>query len=99
MFEREAGSATVVLTSLSPSHRRWSKVHSLAISGMFLVPSQNFLVTLSFDNVAHVLDSLSGSVFMTIQNQNRTRFTGGCWDQGFEQMVLADAKVRSEATS
>ncbi|GMH89325.1 hypothetical protein TL16_g11420 [Triparma laevis f. inornata] len=68
--------------------KKWGKVHKLAINDLFLIPSQNFLVTLSFDSSCCILDSISGSVFMMIPNTNRTRF---------EQMVLADALGNVEA--
>lgn len=67
----------------------------------FLLPSspnhQNFLVSCSFDCVCQVLDSMSGAVFVTIKNDNRTRFSGACWDTGYEQLLLSDALGNLEA--
>lgn len=54
-------------------NKRWKNIHRLAISHIMLVAEQNFLVSLSFDCCCQVLDSMTGSVFITIENSNRTR--------------------------
>ncbi|GMI46643.1 hypothetical protein TrCOL_g11435 [Triparma columacea] len=77
--------------------KKWNNIHKLAISDVVLIPEQNFLVSCSFDCVCQVLDSMSGAVFVTISNHNRTRFTGACWDSGYEQLLLCDALGNLEA--
>jgi len=77
--------------------KKWSNIHSLSITTMLVVPAQNFLLTLSFDTTAQVLDATTGSVFLTIDNQARCRYTGLSWDPGQEQLLLVDGNARVEA--
>eukprot|EP00903_Cladosiphon_okamuranus_P006728 g6565.t1 len=71
--------------------RRWAHLHSLAITGLVLVPEHNFLLSMGNDGVCRVLDYLQGNTFMTIENNDRQLFTSVAWDLAHEQLVLADA--------
>ena len=77
--------------------KRYKNIHSLAISSILLVASQNFVVTASFDGGVTVLDCMTGNVFLAIQSKNRTRYTGMCWDDHFDQMLLVDEQANLEA--
>lgn len=42
--------------------RRWSHLHSLAITGLKLVPEHNFLLSIGNDGACRVLDYLKVSI-------------------------------------
>ncbi|CAN0464501.1 unnamed protein product [Ectocarpus sp. 12 AP-2014] len=73
-------------------HRRWTHLHSLAITGLVLVAEHNFLLSVGNDGACRVLDYLQqGNTFMTIESDGHNLFTSVAWDLAHEQLVLADA--------
>jgi WD40 repeat protein len=75
------------------SLKRWQQhpaVHGLGISQMLLVHHENLLLTLSYDQTARALNVSSGQPMMTINNQNRVRFTGMDWHSPTRQLFLVD---------
>jgi len=73
-------------------NKKWNNLHTLQITSITLVQEQNFLITLSYDTTCLVLDSQTGACFMTIENQNRVRYEGCCWDRSGEQLLICDVK-------
>jgi WD40 repeat protein len=84
-----AGLATRIQFKLKRKHTQF---HSLSVLHLQLVCENNFVVSLGFDQRAHVLDAMSGCVSSTITNRNATRFTSCAWDTRSAQwLFLADA--------
>ncbi|CAM9120840.1 unnamed protein product, partial [Scytosiphon promiscuus] len=69
--------------------RRWTHLHSLAITGLVLVPEHNFLLSMGNDGKCRILDYLQGKTFMTIESESL--FTSVAWDLAHEHLVLGDA--------
>ena len=76
--------------------RHWEHVHTLGVTDLVLVPEQNFLVSLSYDNTCAVVDAASGSVFLHITNMHHTRYTGVAWDRAFDELVICDTQGHLE---
>ena len=84
-----AWAATPPLTEFS-LRRRQHRVHTLGITKMLLVPEQNFVVTLSYDNNMRVFDAMNGAAFLTIENEHRCRFTDMAWNSAHQELFLVD---------
>ena len=50
-------------------------VHRLGITHVLVVQSQNFVITLSFDNSMRVFDAMTGNPFLSVDNPHRCRYT------------------------
>lgn len=77
------------LVSLS----RWQQhpsVHGLSIVAMLLVPGENLLFTISFDQTMRALNVSSGVPVLTVANPRKVRFTGMHWHEGTRQLFLVD---------
>lgn len=66
------------------------KLHSLSITKLVLVPTESFMITLSFDNTAQVHDALTGNGFFAIENPMRCRYTDAAWDVHNQELILCD---------
>lgn len=60
--------------------RRWSHLHSLAITGLSLVPEHNFLLSIGNDGACRVLDYLKVQTAVPIMSAlaQATRLNTGC---------------------
>ncbi len=65
--------------------------HSLGITHVKVVPSQNFLITLSYDCTLRVYDAMSAKPFLTEENPHRCRFTGLDWNDTHQELVVVDS--------
>ena len=70
--------------------RRQHRVHALGITKLLLVPEQNFVVTLSYDNNMRVFDAMNGAAFLTIENEHRCRYTDMAWNSVHQELFLVD---------
>jgi WD40 repeat protein len=77
--------------------KKYANVHSLGVSSLTLVTEQNFLISTSFDTTVRVMDAITGSVFMTIENCEKVRYTGVCWNASFEILLTCDMEGYIEA--
>ena len=66
--------------------------HSLIINQLLLVPQENFLFSISFDQYFKGLDATNGSEFVTVRNLNRCYFTVLIWDYLAHELLAADEK-------
>ena len=66
--------------------------HSLIISQLLLVPQENFLFSISFDQYFKGLDATNGSEFVTVRNLNRCYFTALVWDYSAHELIAGDEK-------
>ena len=82
-------------TELFKLNRRWRKgqvpPHSLGITHVKVIPSQNFLVTLSYDCTLRVYDAMSCKPFLTEENPHRNRFTGMAWNDSHQELIVVDS--------
>ena len=65
--------------------------HSLGITHVKVVPSQNFLITLSYDCTLRVYDAMSAKPFLTEENPHRCRFTGMDWNETHQELIVIDS--------
>jgi WD40 repeat protein len=76
-------------------NKRWRRdqapPHSLGITHIKIVPSQNFIITLSYDCTLRVYDAMSAKPFLTEENPHRCRFTGLDWNDTHQELVLIDS--------
>jgi WD40 repeat protein len=76
-------------------NRRWRKgqspPHSLGITHVKVVPTQNFLITLSYDCTLRVYDAMSCKPFLTEENPHRNRFTGMAWNDAHQELIVVDS--------
>lgn len=86
----EAEHRTAVFTGQLTKHKRWEKVHSLGISDMRIVFEEGYLITLSFDRSAKILDQYQGTCLHVIQSSHNCKFTGLVWDSRNFQILLCD---------
>lgn len=66
--------------------------HNLIISQLLLVPQENFLFSISFDQYFKGLDATNGSEFVTVRNLNRCYFTALVWDYSAHELIIGDEK-------
>ena len=66
-------------------------VHRLGITHVLVVQSQNFVITLSFDNSMRVFDAMTGNPFLSVDNPHRCRYTGLDWNEHQQELFLVDA--------
>ena len=66
-------------------------VHRLGITHVLVVQSQNFVITLSFDNSMRVFDAMTGNPFLSVDNPHRCRYTGLDWNEQQQELFLVDA--------
>lgn len=66
--------------------------HNLIISQLLLVPGENFLFSISFDQYFKGLDATNGSEFVTVRNLNRCYFTCIIWDYSSHELIAGDEK-------
>ena len=67
-------------------------VHRLIISQLLLVPQENFVFSLSYDQSLKGLDATNGSEFVCLWNQNRCFYTSAIWDTSNHELILSDEK-------
>jgi len=80
------GSGSVQLTRW----RRQAKAHALGISTLVLVAEEQLLITLGYDNVCKLWDSVSGAAVMVVENEKKCRFTAVAWDGPAAELLLGD---------
>ena len=66
--------------------------HNLIINQLLLVPQENFLFSISFDQYFKGLDATNGSEFVTVRNLNRCYFTCIIWDFSAHELVAGDER-------
>lgn len=66
--------------------------HNLIISQLLLVPQENFLFSISFDQYFKGLDATNGNEFVTVRNLNRCYFTALIWDYSAHELIAGDEK-------
>jgi|EP00945_MAST-04E_sp_MAST-4E-sp1_P003049 WD40 repeat protein len=72
-------------------HRSRQVVHRLGVTHVLIVQSQNFVITLSYDNSMRVFDAMTGSPFLSVDNPHRCRYTGLDWNETEQELFLVDA--------
>jgi WD40 repeat protein len=70
--------------------RKSGLVHRLLISGMLIVPQENFMFTAGFDHYLKGLDATNGSEFVAIRNYNKVNFTALVWDNAHKELIAGD---------
>jgi WD40 repeat protein len=73
-------------------HRTRQAVHRLGVTHVVIVQSQNFVITLSYDNSMRVFDAMTGNPFLSVDNPHRCRYTGLDWNEQHQELFLVDAK-------
>jgi hypothetical protein len=85
-LEKRGSSVVEIAASVT-----WSKVHTLAITQMLLVPEHNLLISLSFDCNCVVIERNRGSVVSKIQALLPTlQYSGVEWSSFGNQLLLTD---------
>jgi WD40 repeat protein len=66
--------------------------HNLIINQLLLVPQENFLFSISFDQYFKGLDATNGNEFVSVRNLNRCYFTSLIWDYSTHELIAGDEK-------
>ena len=72
-------------------HRTRQVVHRLGVTHVLIVQSQNFVITLSYDNSMRVFDAMTGNPFLSVDNPHRCRYTGLDWNEQQQELFLIDS--------
>ena len=68
-------------------------MHTLGITSMLLVPAENLLVTLGYDQVVKVIETETLALVFTTTNKHG-RFSGLAWDTEQRMLFLTDETGR-----
>lgn len=71
-------------------HKRWEKIHSLGIIQIVMAHDQKFVISISSDGSAKIVDILLGAIFFSIDNPRKCIYTGVLWTPSKMQFCLSD---------
>lgn len=71
-------------------YKRWEKVHSLGVVQIVLAHDQKFVISLSSDGTAKIVDIALGAVFFSVSNPRKCIYTGVLWLPSKMQFCLSD---------
>lgn len=70
--------------------KRWEKIHSLGVVLIALAHDEKFVISLSSDGTAKIVDILLGAIFFSISNPRKCIYTGVLWIPSRMQFCLSD---------
>ncbi|OQS05507.1 hypothetical protein THRCLA_20602 [Thraustotheca clavata] len=71
--------------------RLFSNFHALGIIQVLVIPDQNLIVTLGYDDKTHISDATSGIITITMDNSKYHRRYRSCdWDKAHRELYLID---------
>jgi WD40 repeat protein len=88
--ENDIESKVASFTGALVRHKRWDKIHLLGIIGMVLANDEKFVITISSDGTAKIVDFLLGAIFFSVDNPRKCMYTGVLWNQSKLQFYLGD---------
>ena len=88
--EAGAGGARRADVRLTPWRQR-PKAHALGIERLLLIVSESLLITCGYDNAVRLWDSGSGAPRLSIEHEQKCRFTALGWDGTNSELILGDA--------
>jgi hypothetical protein len=95
----EAEHRTAVFTGQLTKYKRWEHVHSLGITMIHIVFEEGYLITLSNDHSAKILDQHLGNCLHVINNSHNCKYTGLVWDSRNFRVFLGDEQGHLEVWS
>lgn len=71
-------------------YKRWDKVHSLGVVQVVPAHDEKFVISLSSDGTAKIVDISLGAIFFSINNPRKCIYTGVLWIPSKLQFCLSD---------